>query len=369
MRIGLLIGRFPPGHVGGAEIQAEQWAARLGRTHEVTVITRQFRPADPAVEDRPGYRVLRTPVARLPGWRTVADIRSITAALTSLPRRPDVLLCFQTFVSGYAGVRAQTRTRIPAVVWIRGEDEYRIDISWRARWLSPAVWDRARGVLVQSAAIRVALLDALRLAAPAFADPVDAKLGIVPNGIELPRRGADGSGKAVLVLGRLDRRKGVDIVIEAMAEHPELELLVAGDGPERLALETRAAALGVHATFLGMVERNALGELFGRARCLVMASRFGEGFPNALLEAMAHRVPVVATSVGAIGDLVADGTTGLLVGVDDAEAVSRVVSRLVADDGLHARLAEAAHAVATGYAWTNVQQRLEQRLEGYLSKV
>jgi glycosyltransferase involved in cell wall biosynthesis len=373
MRIGLLIGWFPPGdqrvawdhqhHPGGAELQAEQWASRLGRSHEVTVISRRHRPTDAVVEDRNGYQVIRTPIARLPGWRTVADVRSVRSAVASLPKQPDVLLCFQTFVSGFAGVQVQTRTGTPAVVWIRGEDEYRFDRSWRARMISPGVWDRARCVLVQSKANQVALLDALRPVAPAVADRVSAKLDIVPNGIELPESEPTERGKAVLVLGRLKRRKGVDLVIDAMAEHPDTELIVAGDGPERLALESQAVARGVRATFLGVVGRADLGELFGRARCLVMASRFGEGFPNVLLEAMAHRVPVVTTPVGATGDLVTDGVSGLMIGTDDPVAVRRAVARLLNDDELHGRLAATGRDVVSRYAWESVQRRLEHRLE------
>ena len=98
MHVAILIGRFPPGVVGGAEIQAEAWARRLAGRHRVTVITRRDPPTQPARESREGFEVVRLPMSRVPLWRTVADLTGIERALRALPARPDVLLCFQTFV-------------------------------------------------------------------------------------------------------------------------------------------------------------------------------------------------------------------------------------------------------------------------------
>lgn len=366
MRLALLIGRFPPGHVGGAELQAEQWATRLARRHDVTVITRRHRADEPAQERRAGpdtsYDIVRTALPHVPVVRTLADVLAIGSAVRGLPQRPDLLLCFQTFVSGAAGVWLQSRLGVPAVVWVRGEGEYRFAGSRRARLVGPRVWDRARGVLVQSAACGSALVDELRPLGAERARRVESKLAVVPNGIALPAERAPG-GDAVLVLGRLIRDKGVDTVIDAMAALPGVELLVAGDGPERAALEARAADRGVRATFLGVVGRDQLGSVFARARCLVMASRFGEGFPNVLLEALAWGVPVVATPVGGITDLVTDGHNGLLMPVDDPTAVTAAVTRLRRDDDLVAQLVSAGREIAESYAWDAVEQRLEPLLD------
>jgi hypothetical protein len=65
------------------------------------------------------------PISRLPGWRMLADLITIERDIARLSPRPDELLCFQTFVSGLAGTRAGRRLGIPALVWIRGEGEYR----------------------------------------------------------------------------------------------------------------------------------------------------------------------------------------------------------------------------------------------------
>lgn len=365
MRMVILVGQFPPGVIGGAEAQAEQWATRLARHHAVSVITRQPAPGRPADERRAGFQVLRTPVSAVPGWRTVADLRAIRSAVRSLPRQQELLLCFQTFVSGLAGVRLQTRLGIPAVVWVRGEWEYRLRESLRARLFSARVWELARGVLVQSESIRGALLEQLDRLDGRAADRLAPKLKVVPNGITLPALPVAG-GRKVLVLGRLIADKGVDVVIDALAGMPGAELLVAGDGPERGRLEALATTRRLPATFLGRVERERLPKVFAESRCLVLASRAGEGLPNALLEAMAWGIPVVATPVGGTVDLVQDGANGLLVPVGDPAALRAALSALLGDEILRARLSTAARATAADYGWDRVQPRLESALAAWV---
>ena len=129
MNLAILIGHFPPGAFGGAELQAEGWATRLADRHRVTVVTRRDPPTQPPREERDGFQVVRLPVSRMPILRTALDLHAIERAIAAVSPRPDLLLCFQTFISGWAGVRAQRRLGIPAVVWVRGEAEYRLGVS------------------------------------------------------------------------------------------------------------------------------------------------------------------------------------------------------------------------------------------------
>jgi glycosyltransferase involved in cell wall biosynthesis len=361
MKLVFLIGHFPPGPFGGAEAQAEQWALHLSERHAVTVVTRRDPPDQPQGEERGRYRVIRTPVSRVPLWRTAADLRAIESAVRALPENPDLMLCFQTFVSGLAGVRLQRRRGIPAVVWIRGESEYHRRRSMRERWVGPRVWEEARGVLVQSEAVRRAFLAELGTHAAGLAAKVEAKLRVVPNGIELPLRPAL-PGTHVLALGRLIPSKGVDVVIEAVSRLPDARLVVAGDGPARPALEALARRRGAGVEFSGHVARERLPEIFARARCLVLAARAGEGFPNVLLEAMASGVPVIATPVAGVSDLVRDGANGLLVPPGDVGALRGAMERLLGDEALRARLSAAGRETAAGYAWDRVVPRLEAAL-------
>ena len=361
MNLAILIGHFPPGAFGGAELQAEGWARRLADRHRVTVITRRDPPEQPPEETRDGFRILRLPVSPVPLLRTGLDLKAIVRSLSDLAPRPDLLLCFQTFISGWAGVRAQERLGLPAVVWVRSEDEYRLDRSAGMRWLSPRVWLRARGVLVQSEAIRAGLLAQLERHASRTRPIVEGKIEVGPNGLDLPA-GVAPSGGRVLTIGRLIPAKGMDTVLDAVAGIQGL-VTVVGDGPERARLEARARAHGLEARFTGFLGREALEPHFRDAWVLVLAARRGEGLPNVVLEAFAHGRPVVTTAHAGVGDLVMDGVNGLLVPPDDPRALRAALARLSQEPGLAERLGRGGRETAERFAWGRVRPLLEAVLE------
>jgi len=360
VNLGILIGHFPPGPFGGAEIQAERWASRLARRHRVTVITRRDPPGQPERESRDGFDVVRLPISRVPLARTALDIAAITRAVEAMSPRPDLLLCFQTFVSGLAGVRIQQRLGIPAVVWIRGEAEYRLRDSLVSRFVSPRVWRAARGVLVQTDGNRTGLLAELDRVSPSTRLEVEAKLEVIPNGVDLPVPIATRGGR-VLSIGRLIPEKGMDVVIDAVTGIQGL-LTIAGEGPERAPLEARARAHALDCRFEGFLTGDRLEALFNQAACLVLASRKGEGLPNVVLEAFAHRIPVVATDVAGTRDLVKHDVNGLLVPPNDTRALREALARLTHERGLSDRLAAAGRSTAEAMAWEKIEPQLEKLL-------
>lgn len=129
----------------------------------------------------------------------------------------------------------------------------------------------------------------------------------------------------LLAVCRLEPQKGVDVAIRALAEIPGAHLVVLGEGPQRAELE-RLGDERVHLP--GRVPDVAAW--LRRADLLVHPARW-EGFGLALLEAMLAALPVVATNVSSIPEIVADGETGLLVPPDDPAALSAAVSRILAD--------------------------------------
>jgi glycosyltransferase involved in cell wall biosynthesis len=147
----------------------------------------------------------------------------------------------------------------------------------------------------------------------------------------------------VLALGRLHPSKAFDILLRALARIPGAYLWLAGVGQEEPALKQLAARLGVtdRVRFLGW--REDPGPLFAAADVLAIPSRH-EPLGNVVLEGWMHRLPVVATASQGPGMLIEDGRTGLLVPVDDAEALAGALTRVLADKGLAARLAEAGRA-------------------------
>ncbi|HEX2044484.1 MAG TPA: glycosyltransferase family 4 protein, partial [Gaiellaceae bacterium] len=154
------------------------------------------------------------------------------------------------------------------------------------------------------------------------------RLRWIPYGIE-PRPPANPPGGSTLVVGtaaNLEPWKGIDVLLDACAHvGAPLVLHVFGEGAERAALESRAARLGVDARFHGFVAD--LPDRLGGLDLFVLPSR-GDNLPLAVMEALAAGLPVVATRVGGIPELVGDGETGLVVDPDDAPALAAAIAAL-----------------------------------------
>ncbi|HWK45384.1 MAG TPA: glycosyltransferase [Stellaceae bacterium] len=147
----------------------------------------------------------------------------------------------------------------------------------------------------------------------------------------------------LVALGRLHPHKAFDTLLRALANLPGVILWLAGEGPDRAALEHLAGTLGIldRVRFLGW--RDDAGALIAAADVLVCPSRV-EPLGNVILEGWARARPVVAaTAAGPLG-LIRDGETGLLVPIDDAAALAGALGRLLADSGLAGRLGEAGWA-------------------------
>ena len=202
----------------------------------------------------------------------------------------------------------------PVVVQLWGSD---VELARRAPALARAVLRRVRLVVCASRALAAA---ARELGA--------AEVRVIPSGIELPDRvGEEAEPPEVLFAGRLSPEKGILELVEAARG---MRLVVAGDGP----LRPRVPGA------LGFVPHDELEELLARAAVVACPSH-REGYGVVCAEAMAHGRPVVASAVGGLLDLVADGETGLLVAPGDVAALRAALERLLADAPMRRRLGEA----------------------------
>jgi glycosyltransferase involved in cell wall biosynthesis len=181
---------------------------------------------------------------------------------------------------------------------------------------------------------------------------VDAnRIVVIPNAVEPPpavapdaRLRADVAGDArtplALTVARLDAQKGIAHLVDAAAMVPEVVFAIAGDGPDRAALEARAAERGVSARIRFLGHRRDVPALLAIADLFVLPSLY-EGFPLSVLEAMAAGVPVVATAVGGTDELVSS-ETGFPVAPADPRALADGVRALLADRDDAARRAATA---------------------------
>lgn len=162
----------------------------------------------------------------------------------------------------------------------------------------------------------------------------------IPNFAEPPLVGPAGPVErhsTLLFAGRLGREKGVDVLLRAMPKvlfhHPEARLVVAGDGPERPALERLASELGLgrEVSFEGALGPDVLGLRYAEAGLVVLPTLWMENCPVSVLEAFAHGRAVVATRIGGVPELVEDGTTGALFDRGDTSDLAERLSGLLAD--------------------------------------
>jgi len=172
----------------------------------------------------------------------------------------------------------------------------------------------------------------------------------IPNGVPPASPGPGTQGGPLLFVGRLVAKKGVDVLIDACAllrsEFPELGVEIVGGGPLAEELAGRAGRAGVadRIRFLGPQPAEVVDAAFRRCSLLALPSRIDEhgdrdGMPTVLVEALARGVPVVATDLVGIPEVVRHGETGLLVPPDDPPALAAAIARLVRDPKLARELA------------------------------
>jgi glycosyltransferase involved in cell wall biosynthesis len=204
---------------------------------------------------------------------------------------------------------------------------------------------------------------------------------VIPYGVGLPAAAIGGEREAVpgapggdfvaLFVGRLVERKGVDVLLRAVARLPgslPLRVVIVGDGPERGRLEALARELGLdtRVRFSGRVSAAELERSYRAARVFVLPAvvdRRGdtEGLGVVLLEAMSYGVPVVASRTGGITDIVEDGANGILVEPGDPDALAAALERLARDPVLASRLGEAGRRTVEGrFSWDAIAERWEQ---------
>jgi colanic acid/amylovoran biosynthesis glycosyltransferase len=171
--------------------------------------------------------------------------------------------------------------------------------------------------------------------------------GQLPAAAPAPRN--DDGPLRVMTVGRLVPDKGQALLLRAVAELRDrgvpARLTIVGDGPERRTLERTARRLGVadRVEFAGALGQAEVAERLQRADVFCLPS-FAEGLPVVLMEAMAQSLPVIATRIAAVGELVEDGVSGLVVSPSRVDELATAIARLQADPEQRARMGEAGRA-------------------------
>ena len=351
---------------GGQELVVDALAREFTALgHDATVLVQYPRkPLQPADEQLP-YRVVRHPrfvsTRHFVGWYRYWLEREHR-------RTPfDVVHCHSVHPCGYVAALAKPAIAAPVVITSHGGD-VRAD---NPRFAKPGLRRRHEFAVAQADALiaisRFTAEGYLRLGA------APAKIVELPNGVEVARLQSPAARPSSLVadvrprnfllfLGRLNRRKGVDVLLRALARIPageRLPLVVAGDGDERAMLQASAATLGLGRSvhFVGRVAGDFKTFLLQNARAVVIPSRDWEAFPLVVLEAFAAGTPVVGTRIPGLADLVDDGRAGIGVATESPDDLARVLRHVIAQPERMLAMGSAAAARAAEFDWRAVAER------------
>lgn len=199
----------------------------------------------------------------------------------------------------------------------------------------------------------------------------DREIFVVPNGIDLKRfkispGNKEGvNTKTIIFVGRLHPVKGVQYLIEAMVtvhrEMPEAELVIVGDGAERSRLEELTERLNLNGCiqFMGQMPQESIPKIMCQADVFALSS-LSESFGIVNLEAMAAGLPIVATNVGGVPDIVEEGVNGLLVNPESPGKIADKLLFLLENDEIRAEMTSNNREKVKLYTWDRVASVIEE---------
>ena len=353
MRI-LHVGKYYAPERGGIEATMQslcEWSVTHG--HSIGALVHQ-RPGvmRSTSETIAGVDVRRVACLGAPLYTPVSPTFPFELARAIDRVRPDVLHLHVPNPSCFAALAVPSAKRVPWIVHWHSDvppdsPDWRLRAAYRVyRPFEQSLLNRACAVVATSQAY---------LDASAALAPWRAKAHVVPLGcgdtasasaaaIEWP----PGDGIRLLAVGRLSRYKGFDVLLDALARSGGARLFLIGDGECAAELRARSKRLGIDARvrFAGNVDDATLLAAYASADAFVLPSlNRGEAFGLVLLEAMRAGRAVVASAIpgSGIGDVVADGQTGLLVPPGDAAALAAAITR-IGDASLREKLGAAGNA-------------------------
>jgi glycosyltransferase involved in cell wall biosynthesis len=370
VKILVATGMWPPDVGGPASHAPEVCEYLLRRGHRVAAVTMADRA--PAPERYPvHWASRRTPLV----WRQLVAAGKVAR----LARKVDTV--YSTGMIGRSSLGAALARR-PIVLKLTSDPVFERSLRWRlfgadlgafqhARGFRIGVLRRARDLALARASRVIIPSEALRELALGWGLPAE-KVVVIPNPVSPPalddreelRRRHGLEGRTLVFAGRMVPQKAIPVALEAVVRNPDVSLVLAGEGPylERLQDLARSLPLDGRARFLGPQPRQTVFELLRAADAALLSSSW-ENFPHMVVEALSVGTPVVATDVGGVTEILRDGENGLLVPMNDPDALAGAIRRYFDDDALQERLRAAAVASVARFSPDEIYGRLEALLE------
>lgn len=373
MKITMTAGIFPPDIGGPAKYVPRMAGSLAGKGHSVSVVCQTGTASDPADAAYP-FRLVRI---HRHGPKPLLFVRTVLAIYRSC-RTSDLLyvngLALQAYlasrlsgvpmvckvVGDYAWERARNRE------WFRGDiDAYQVAPK------SPRfhLLELIRNLPLRRSIRIIVPSQYLKRLVSGWEGAASQKTIVVYNAVDKDSPGkaaqlAPFAGKTMITVCRLVPWKGVDSLIRVTARLKNVRLLILGDGPLRSRLEalTREAEVAERVLFLGNVPASSVADYLKQSDVFVLNSTY-EGFPHVVLEAMAAKVAVVATSAGGTPELVEHGETGLLIPPGDEDALKAALEGILSGSSQGVSLTEkASRNLEANFSWARTEESTERAL-------
>ena len=374
---------FPPIGGGGGWVSYYLGKHFAAAGHDVHLITSQFRDCAKR-EEVEGFHVHRIPALRknpnvcaVHEMFTYAVSSSIYGLRFAKKFKPDIVQVFFGIPAGGGAYLLQKFKNVPYVVFLGGRDVPRPNpdppyYRWLYLLLKPiirAIWDNAAAV--------VACSDGLRDLA--HITDTNLKIDVIPDGLDLAsfestQRKKNPKTVRCLAIGRLIPRKGFQFLIQALPKildkvQHDFQIEIVGDGPYREELVELAENLGVtsYVRFTGTVPYSELPQKYREANIFILPS-LAEGMPLVVLEAMGTGLPIIASRVQGIDELVAEDVNGALFDAGDVDGLASCLIQLINAGETRVEMGKVSTEKVKPYDWKNIANTYLALYEDILTK-
>lgn len=368
---------YPPIGAGAANATYNIATAMAKRGNRVCVVTSAFGDKSGQTEED-GVTVFRLPAFRRHAGRSslFQMLMYVIAVALRLPsiikrHRPGAAIIFFAFPCGPIGLLLKYRWRIPYLLMLRGGDVpgFEPSLDRIHRLLRPvrrAVYHGSSAITANSNGLRDLALQS----------DTDAMVGVIPNGVDTDffqpagnRTGTSQRSFTFLFAGRICIQKNLDVLIDAFSQcrsdGKDLRLTIIGEGPELVRLRQLAKSRMLESAieWVGWCIKEELRSHYHSADCFVNPST-KEGMSNAVLEAMACGLPVVAGDCPGNREIIRHGVDGLLFDPENSALLADAMQTLAEDRGFGERLGNEGRAsCCSNYSWHAATRQLNVQLE------
>jgi len=361
MKIVIVASRFPPeGKIGGIEIMSQDMANILSQKgNYVCVVTSGRRNIIERLNQ--DIIVYRVPIPYIKFLGNIIFWIKIFFVLKKI--RPDIVHC-QTIQMGIPCFLFKKIYRKPYIVWCHGFDVY---FPWKfKKIISKIVLDEANEIIALTNNMKNELKKKCK-----------KDIFVLPNGIFLEKfKGFSKqiirdklkihfNEKIIIFVGELKQVKGVKYLIKAFKiinqKVPKAKLFLIGDGKQKKELEELVEKLNLkqNVVFVGKVMNEDVPEYMVASDIFVLSS-LSEGLPVTILEAMASGLPIIATKVRGLSEIIKEGENGFLVKPEDPDEIAEKILLIIQNDKLRKEISDNNKKKAKEYDWENIIEKIEK---------